>query len=77
MIDETLILEACEARADLERVFAECAAALSQMSEVMAVSADAVKHAVAREVAATGAYVAALERALARAQHEHSGAELN
>ena len=69
-----LLREACEARADLERVFAVIAESFRQMAEVMAESSAALAAATAREQTATTQYIAALERIIAL---QNGGAELN
>jgi hypothetical protein len=53
---------AAEARAELQRVLAECAAALSAAGQIVSASANALEHAAANESAANANYIAYLER---------------
>jgi hypothetical protein len=62
--------QAAEARADLARILNELAAVLSTMGEILSTGSTALAEAIQKETAATGNYVAHLERELARARQE-------
>ena len=66
MSQDHLAKEAAAARAELQRTLAIGAEALRQMADVMAESSTAMAAATAREDAAVTAYIASLERQIAR-----------